>query len=152
MPGIGTQPKGRSHVGQSICIRRQSVPVTDDPDGGERRRPSVSPSPPTVDEWEKEFARKVQKRTKHIDWLAIVLIITAIFYVIMALALGTLFITAPQWDPNIKEQILTAGADEVLVKPFRLKELLDVLERIETDKRAAENWEEPKAFPSKNNP
>ncbi|MFH1435105.1 MAG: hypothetical protein ABIJ56_05270 [Pseudomonadota bacterium] len=72
--------------------------------GGERRRPAVSPGPPTLEEWEREFSKKVSRRAKHVDWLAIVLIITAVFYVILGLALGTLFITAPQWDQNINEQ------------------------------------------------
>ena len=72
--------------------------------GGERRRPVVSPGPPTLEDWEREFSKKVSRRTKHIDWLAIVLIITAVFYVILGIVLGALFITAPQWDPNINEQ------------------------------------------------
>jgi hypothetical protein len=74
------------------------------PPGGGQQPPPVYFKAPTLEEWLQAYWQKVERRKKHIDWLAIVMIIVGVLYIVLGLGLGAFMITAPAWDHTMNAE------------------------------------------------
>jgi len=53
---------------------------------------------PTPEQWMADFRARLEKRERHIGFFAITLLVLAAVHVVMGIACGAFFITAPIWD------------------------------------------------------